>query len=217
MVFKHLWISLNLLLFILLLAAISNGQPATEKVLYSFKGGHSDGGWPEAGLAFDSNGNLYGTTRNFGPYGYGIVFQLSPSADSWTETAIHGFCSDYPDCSDGANPIAGVVFDADDNLYGTTSYGGDPNSWGTVYELKRSGRAWTESVLCTHFCMGDSYPAAEVTIDRAGRIFGSVAGNPTFGGLGDVFALAPNADDTWKHRVLYSFQFSPDGSHPSTA
>jgi uncharacterized repeat protein (TIGR03803 family) len=34
----------------------------TETVLYAFTGG-SDGGYPQAGLIADSNGNLYGTTH----------------------------------------------------------------------------------------------------------------------------------------------------------
>jgi uncharacterized repeat protein (TIGR03803 family) len=210
-------VPVRLLLSVLLLVRISSGHSATEEVLYSFRGGHSDGGWSEAGLALDARGNLYGTTPNFGPYGYGIVFQLSPSSGGWTETVIHGFCPDYPACSDGAYPIAGVVFDAAGNLYGTASYGGDPSGWGTVYQLKSFGSTWNLSALCTHDCLGDSYPAAEVILDRAGRIFGSVEGNPVFGGLGDVFALVPNDDGTWKHRVLYSFQFNTDGNHPSTA
>ena len=52
----------------------------TEKVLHSFSG--ADGANPYASLVLDAAGNLYGTTTYFGAYGYGSVFELSPSCSS---------------------------------------------------------------------------------------------------------------------------------------
>lgn len=207
--------SLFLLCVVLTIPLFLRAQ-ATEKVLYTFTGQH-DVAWPSAGLTFDRQGDLYGTSSSFGPHGYGTVFQLTPSASGWTEKIIHAFCPDYPGCPDGAFPLAGVVFDAAGNLYGTTSGGGGPNAWGTVFQLTPSGGSWKETVLCSLSCLGDSYPAAAVTLDSAGRIFGTAAGNPTFGALGAVFALAPNPSRDWKHRLLYVFQSSYMGSHPSTS
>jgi len=46
-----------------------------ESVLHSFTGG-SDGGFPEAALIADSQGNLYGTTEAGGASGKGTVFEL---------------------------------------------------------------------------------------------------------------------------------------------
>ena len=46
-------------------------------VLYTFTGG-SDGGNPAGGLVMDKDGNLYGTTSNYGAYGYGTIFKLIP-------------------------------------------------------------------------------------------------------------------------------------------
>jgi uncharacterized repeat protein (TIGR03803 family) len=48
-----------------------------EAVLYSFKGGKTDGAHPYAGLT-NVNGTLYGTTPYGGVYGYGTVFSLKP-------------------------------------------------------------------------------------------------------------------------------------------
>ncbi len=109
----------------------SNGS-WTEKVLYNFTGG-SDGGNPYAGLAFDSAGNLYGTTQGGGANGDGTVFKLGSSNGEWTETVLHSFAG-----SDGCEPYAGVIFDAIGNLYGTTSQSsGCPSadSGGVVFEI----------------------------------------------------------------------------------
>ncbi len=48
---------------------------------------------------------------------------------------------------DGANPYAGLVFDAAGNLYGTTLFGG-PMAGGTVFRLSpNSDGSWTERIL----------------------------------------------------------------------
>ena len=107
----------------------------TEKVLYTFDG--RDGATPDAALAFDAAGNLYGTTKYGGVQGYGTVFKLTPhSGGEWTETVLHSFNG-----KDGAEPEAGLVFDAAGSLYGTTYLGGNfgecPNfdGCGVVFKL----------------------------------------------------------------------------------
>jgi uncharacterized repeat protein (TIGR03803 family) len=90
----------------------------TETVLYSFTRG-ADGRLPLAGLIFDGNGNLYGTTIGGGSADAGVVFELTPGSSGWTETALYSFCS-LQYCDDGDSPYAGLVFDGNGNLYGTT-------------------------------------------------------------------------------------------------
>lgn len=68
----------------------------------------------------DAAGNLYGTTNADGAHSRGNVFKLSPSANGWTYTDLY----DFTGGSDGAYPVSNVVFDAQGNLYGTTSTGG---------------------------------------------------------------------------------------------
>ncbi len=48
-----------------------------ETILYSFQAG-TDGASPVAGLAIDLAGNLYGTAKVAGAYGYGVVFEVVP-------------------------------------------------------------------------------------------------------------------------------------------
>jgi uncharacterized repeat protein (TIGR03803 family) len=111
-----------------------------ETVLYSFCPGGgtcTDGGFPWGGLIQDSKGNVYGTTEaggtGCGGAGCGTVFELSNTGGKWTETVLYSFCS-QSNCTDGAGPSAGVIQDAQGNLYGTT-YGGGPNGGGVVFKL----------------------------------------------------------------------------------
>jgi uncharacterized repeat protein (TIGR03803 family) len=91
-----------------------------ETVLYSFAGG-ADGGYPAAGLAMDSAGNLYGTTQGGGVAswysGYGVVFEVQLSG---METVLYTFTQG----SDGGVPSAALTLDSAGNLYGTTQLQG---------------------------------------------------------------------------------------------
>src|ERR1700688_3353354 len=78
-----------------------------EAVLYKFKG-TPDGFQPEALLAQDTGGNLYGaTTLGGGSGGLGTVFKLDSAGQ---ETVLHSFTGG----SDGCFPDS-VIFDADGN------------------------------------------------------------------------------------------------------
>jgi uncharacterized repeat protein (TIGR03803 family) len=185
----------------------------TETVLYSFcpQTGCTDGANPAAGLIFDAAGNLYGTTEYAGAYNSGTVFELTPNGSGgWTETVLYSFCS-QANCTDGYGPLAGLIFDASGNLYGTTRDGG-AYGYGTVFELTPTGGGgWTETVLHSFNQNGTdgAYPYAGLTFDTAGNLYGTTAyGGPYdyFGGHpGTVFELTPTAGGGWTETVLYSF------------
>jgi uncharacterized repeat protein (TIGR03803 family) len=101
-----------------------------ESLLYSFTGGH-DGALPLATLAFDSTGSLYGTTIGGGSLGVGVVFQLTPTSAGWGYKQLHSFLG-----RPGAEPYAGVIFDATGNIYGT-SWGLDNTTYGSVFKITR--------------------------------------------------------------------------------
>jgi uncharacterized repeat protein (TIGR03803 family) len=105
----------------------------TERILYGFGG---DGAWfPEAPVAFDGAGNLYGTTvlgNNSSNTG-GVVFELHPTESGfWKLQTLHSFLRNST--TDGWEPEAGVVVDNSGNVYGTT-YEGGANNYGVVYEI----------------------------------------------------------------------------------
>jgi uncharacterized repeat protein (TIGR03803 family) len=98
---------------------------STIFTLASFDG--ADGSNPKAGLLIDSSGNLYGTTSQGGTSGFGTAFELAKGSNTITTLAAF-------DGTNGSNPEAGLITDADGNLYGTTYSGGGSNV-GTVFEL----------------------------------------------------------------------------------
>ena len=103
-----------------------SGGSWTYSVLTSLTG--SDG--PVASLTMDASSKLYGTTFMDDSYGYGSVFQLTPSGGAWTYTNLH----DFTGGTDGGFPGGGVVLDATGNLYGTTVLGGT-DGFGVIYQI----------------------------------------------------------------------------------
>jgi uncharacterized repeat protein (TIGR03803 family) len=186
----------------------------TESILYSFRGsGNGDGQDPEAGLIFDSLGNLYGTTALGGHgcsgTGCGTVFKLSPSGSDWTETLLYSFRGN----SDGAGVSAPVIFDRAGNLYGTTTEGGNSANQGTVFELTQAKGVWKEKVL--HRFTGGSDgggPYAGLTLHGTGHIYGSTFYGGT-SGYGTVFELT-HLKTEWMETVLYNFDAGSDGGFP---
>ena len=91
-------------------------------LLYSFNYSQQyTGPGPTASLVMDAAGNLYGTTYYDGAHGLGSVFKLTRSNDGWIYTDLH----DFTNGDDGGLPACNVILDANGNLYGTTSDGGD--------------------------------------------------------------------------------------------
>jgi uncharacterized repeat protein (TIGR03803 family) len=174
-----------------------------------------DGYDPWAGLIFDTAGNLYGTTRWGGVHGYGTVFQLAPGANgAWTENILHSFVHNN---QDGVEPFAGLIFDTDGNLYGTTLEGGSYAD-GTVFQLAPEAKGkWKEGVLHRFRGRDGVHPIASLIFDATGNLYGTT----TEGGLynyGTVFRLVPGANGAWTENVLHKFfDNHQDGFHAGAA
>jgi uncharacterized repeat protein (TIGR03803 family) len=113
----------------------------TATILVSFGVISTDGAGPKAGLIADANGNLFGTTSAGGASGQGTVFKLAKTASGYANapTILASFCA-LTGCTDGSQPQAGLIPDANGNLFGTTEFGGAiANSVGTVFEVTGSG------------------------------------------------------------------------------
>jgi uncharacterized repeat protein (TIGR03803 family) len=198
---------------------VSAAQAANKyKVLHYFA--DNPASQPYAGLVADPAGNLYGTTRVSTPDNYcgnpgcGVVYKLTrESGGAWSHGVIYRF-----HFSDGAQPLASLIFDSAGNLYGTTSAGGDqsgcPFGCGTVFELTPSAKGkWTEKVLYRFGPSPDvENPEAALTFDANGNLFGT----GTVGGVGlngGVFELKPPVRDG-KRRCYTASQAAPTACCP---
>jgi hypothetical protein len=170
----------------------TKGGAWTEKILHRFNG--QNGSNSAAGVIFDGNGNLYGAT-SFGPGPYGLVFELkkpSGTVHSWAETVLHAFTNG----NDGANPLAGLIFDARGNLYGSSSSGQDG---GTIFRMKPpgpGGRKWAFTVLHMFATIpGGIVPAGALLFDKTGDLYSTTelggTGQSCQAGCGTVYEVSP--------------------------
>jgi uncharacterized repeat protein (TIGR03803 family) len=182
-----------------------------ETILYRFSG--QDGGGPQGPVNFDNAGNLYGTTSTGGSGNAGTVFRLATSGAGWVQTTLHNFHG-----PDGAAPIGSLAIDNDGNLYGVTQLGGtgscgDHGPCGTVFVLSPASGTYQQTVL---YSFGDvdftGYPAAGLTIDSAGNLYGTTAGYGVEP-LGNIFEVG-----LWNGRrsyvSLHDFSGGRDGANP---
>jgi uncharacterized repeat protein (TIGR03803 family) len=182
-----------------------------EMGIHTFEGGFQeppDGANPRAGLIRDKSGDLYGTTNFGGGHscpggGCGTIFKVSKGK----EAVLYSFSG-----PDGANPQAGVIRDAQGNLYGTTFSGGSGavcggTGCGVVFELDSTGK---ETVLYSFLGQADGGgPLAGLLRDSTGHLYGTTIGGGA-SGAGTVFKL----NKVGKETVLYSFKGGADGVSP---
>lgn len=181
-----------------------NGSSYTYTSLYSFKN-IPDGSGPGFGtLVIGADRALFGTTEGGGYFGTAWVVCDCPKR----EYVLHSFGMG----TDGAQPIGGLALDPKGNLYGTTSEFG-ANGFGNVFELSRSGNKVKETILYSFTADNDPInPAAGVTLDSKGNIFGTASLGGS-NGLGAVYELTPSASG-WTETILHNFQGDSDGANP---
>jgi hypothetical protein len=188
---------------------LSSASAQTLTTLVNFN--NTDGGFPDAGLIADANGNLFGTTVGGGVTGYGTVFELAKTSTGYAAapTTLVSFNS-----TDGANPYAGLIADANGNLFGTTSSGGVSGN-GTVFELAKTstGYAVTPTTLVNFNSTDGASPSAGLITDANGNLFGTTAYGG-MSGVGTVFEIAKTSTGyAATPTTLVNFN-STDGANP---
>ncbi|HEX4121771.1 MAG TPA: choice-of-anchor tandem repeat GloVer-containing protein, partial [Verrucomicrobiae bacterium] len=137
--------------------------------LLTFANG-TDGAVPYGTLVAGPGGALYGTTLGFVPPGgtphYGDIFRLTTAG---VLTTVYSFTNGL----DGSAPWSGLTADANGNLYGTASSGGDANA-GTVFELTARG----QFQVVYSFNSGAPYmPASSLLLLGGSNLYGTVLSN----------------------------------------
>ncbi len=193
-----------------------------EKILHSFNE-LPQGGSPDAGLAADARGNLFGVALEgsfaCGDLGCGLVFELAKnSAGTYAYKILHKFSAGR---ADGNYPTSAPVY-LDGHIYGATSQGGKHGA-GIVYELTpASAGKWTYQIVHDFSGPdGDLYYGNGLTVHN-GSLYGTTgSGGAGCGvGCGVIFKMTPpkTASGDWSFVVLYKFKGdnSKDGAHPVT-
>jgi uncharacterized repeat protein (TIGR03803 family) len=171
-------------------------------IVYSFRGGTTDGGLPVGGLAQDKIGNLYGTTMWDGAGGVGVVFKLD---EARKETILHAFGG----AGDIGDPTGDVTLDAQGNLFGTgwSSVGTE----GRVWKITKANKE-TVLYLFTGGVDGGQ-PMGGVVLGINGDLYGTASEGGAYNS-GVLFRLNRAGDE----EVLYSFGAWPDdGTFPNAA
>jgi len=153
-----------------------------------------------------------------------VAAGLSLCSIARAEAAGHGYkiIYNFQGEADGALPSSTLTIDANNNLYGTTAYGGNLNDCayngfgcGVIFKIDATG---TESALHAFSGPDGAQPYWQLLLDGSGNLYGTTS----FGGsggtncpyvnakCGTVFKLAPDGTET----VLYSFTGGTDGSAP---
>jgi len=181
-------------------------------VIHNFPSQSADGYFPLANVTPDGLGNLYGTASKGGPYAGGIVFKLTPSGNQWTWKLVHPY-GNPPNGHgpEGYYPYAGMIFDADGNMWNTTMTGGSHN--GTIVIFKPNGTGgWKQfHPSGLGFPPYGTYAAGNMVSDATGNVYGTTVLGGS-GKNGTIFVVSPTQTG-WQQTVLYNFTGGADGGY----
>ncbi len=161
---------------------------------------YSDGSNPYGSLMQASDGNLYGLTNNGGAYGTGVLFQIDPRTNTYT---------DKIDLNDQTGDLAfGSLVQANDGkLYGMTLFGGT-NSAGVIFQYDIQTNTYVDMVDLSDD-LGD-YPYGSMVLGTDGNLWGmNNYGGGNYGG--NIFKYNPSTNT---YSVVYDFS-DESGDYPN--
>ncbi|MGD1149422.1 MAG: choice-of-anchor tandem repeat GloVer-containing protein [Thermoanaerobaculaceae bacterium] len=171
-------------------------------VQHSFSGTPPEGSNPNAGLALDGSGNVYGTTEYGGAKGAGTAFKLETDGSDFA--VLHTF---WDDAYDGGNPVGSLTL-LGGALYGTARSGGAA-SLGAIFSVGTNGGA---GIVHSFAGLDGSSPTGGLVLDGAENVYGTTQGGGA-SDAGTVFTLSPFTNH---FAVLHSFAGgASDGAGPS--
>jgi uncharacterized repeat protein (TIGR03803 family) len=180
---------------------VPDGAKWKPNIVHAFGAfGDGDGDQPNGGVALAQSGAVIGTTAYGGGndidyyrIGGGTLFSAGSSY-----AILHSFCA-RPFCADGEYPSAPVKIDAEGNIFGTTSVGGNTyggSGGGVLFRLSADATYKVLHRFCSVTnCADGVYPVDGVIIAPSGLLYGTTSSggaHPTDGfSAGTVFEFTP--------------------------
>jgi uncharacterized repeat protein (TIGR03803 family) len=225
---RRLTLSLFLLCFATAWVVAQSSPPYTD--LHDFGGKVvntqgkvvQDGIFPNGGVAFDTAGNMFGTTYQGGAYGNGMVWEITAAG---VYKDLHDFGGTIADAigrssPDGVNPAAAPALDQAGNLYGSTFFGG-PNlaaegGAGILWKISNTGKYQDLHDFGATLKLADGQkaadganPFAQVVVSANGQtLMGTAESAGSYNG-GVLWEISPAGG----YAVLHSFGGTLIGSH----
>jgi uncharacterized repeat protein (TIGR03803 family) len=184
-------------------------NPTNQNIglLHSFSGG-ADGAIPLSGLMQGLDGNLYGTASAGGSNNLGTVFAVDTLGQLVTLGSFDGTNGAGPQCVLVQNTNDGSLYGttlSGGAFYGTTNSGGTNFGFGAVFSLMPQppagpGVAWPLrsgpgiSLLASFDSTNTgAYPAAGLTLDNYGNLYGVTSAGGSVYGSGTFFQVLPGS------------------------
>jgi uncharacterized repeat protein (TIGR03803 family) len=190
-----------------------SGYASAPTILLNFgsSAAGSNANQPDGGLFVDAAGNIFGTTLDGGTGNLGTLWELAKTGNGYAATPaiLINFNG-----NNGGDPRAGLIEDANGDLFGTTSFGGSGGE-GTVFELvKTAGGYAAAPTVLVNFSGPNGYdPQAGLIADASGNLFGTTVRGGTYND-GTVFEVVKTAGGYSSTPIILMSFDGADGANP---